>query len=136
MKPEAALRLLLSNNRDAIVTAVGEGGGLVALPESLTPPNHRVFGGRFGIELVIADDQRVIMDAWARAQHEPVVCFEVHLLAAPDQLATIHLFDLRREHGVHIAVLEGQAFDVILRSSEASVAKRRGVAHAKKDAIS
>ena len=56
-------------------------GRLAAIPDSLPVARHRSFGGegRFGIEMVVAADQLVVIDGWTRAAHEPIVPIEVHL---------------------------------------------------------
>src|SRR5204863_5752482 len=75
-----------------------------------------------------------VVDGWRRAQHEPVVAFEVHLLAAPDEPAVVHIVDVRAEHGVHMILLVGHDIETVLRSSSGRAEARPGVAQSKRDA--
>ena len=131
----AALRSVLAANPEAVVTAVGPNGRLIEVPDGVID-SHRRFSGTSGIDLVIAEDQFAVLDAWARAQEQPVVEIEVHLLADPDRTATVHIFDVRDEHGVHILVLEGQGIEAVLESVDARAARREEVARVTKDAFS
>jgi diguanylate cyclase (GGDEF)-like protein/PAS domain S-box-containing protein len=127
---------LLRADRGSVVAAMGSEGALVPMPDSVPLHGNTLFDGRSGLELVVYADQMAIIDAWAQAQHSPIVHLDVHLLATPDEISTVHFFDLRAEHGVHVLVLEAQTEEVLRRSSEARAAMRRGVAHAKKDGAS
>ena len=86
------------------------------------------------MDLMVDGDQFAIIDGWPRAQSQPVVQFEVHLLVEPDRPATLHIFDVRAEYGVHVAVFEGQTLEAVVRSADARASMRRGVAHMKRDA--
>src|SRR5205085_598330 len=102
--------------------------------DSVPRHGHYVFGGGTGMDLVVAEDRIAIVDGWARAQHTPIVTFDVRLLADPERAATVHLFDVRAEHGAHVIVLEGQDIETVMRSWDASTVRRRGVARVKKNA--
>ncbi len=129
------LDALLRNGAPAVVAALGSGARLMHMPESVPLHGLWVLEEGLGLDLVVAEDQMVVIEGWARAQHEPVVHLEVHLRADPDQLSTLHLFDLRAEHGTHLLVVEAQDHALLLRSVEAR-APRRTTAHARKDATS
>jgi diguanylate cyclase (GGDEF)-like protein/PAS domain S-box-containing protein len=129
-----ALDALLRDNPDVVIAALGR-GGVLPMPESVPLSGQRVFEDRSALDLVVIEDQIVIVEGWARAQDEPIVCLEVRLLADPDQLSTVHFFDVRAEHGVHVVVLEARDPEVLRKSIEARQAPRHGVAKAKKDAL-
>ena len=133
MNADGALRSLLRGNPAAIVAAIGSQGTLVPVPASVPLDGHDHFDGRLAMDLIVGEDHVSVIDAWTRAQQEPVVTAEVHLLADPDTPATIHLFDVRAEHGVHVIVLEGQNLEMVARSSDARAAIRRGAAHSRRD---
>ena len=133
MNAEAALRSLFRRNPAAIVAAIGDQGTLVPVPASVPDEGHEHFDGRLAMDLIVGEDHIAVIEAWTRAQHEPVVTIQVHLLADRETPATIHMFDVRVEHGVHIIVMEGQNLDMIARSSDERAAIRRGAAHSKRD---
>jgi len=134
MNAEAALRSLLRGNPAAIVAAIGPQGTLVEVPTSVPDEGHEHFDGRLAMDLIIGEDHFAVIDAWTRAQQEPVVSIEVHLLADRDTPVTVHMFDVRGEHGVHVVVMEGHNLDMIARSSETRAAIRLGAAHCRRDA--
>ena len=132
----AELDALLRSNVDAVVSAIGSEAVQVPMPLSVPLYGQSLFEGFLGLELVVADDQLAVVDGWARAQHEPIVRFDVHFLADPEQVSIVHFFDVRAEHGVHVVVLEVQDQELLARSQEVGEAKRRRVARAKKDGAS
>lgn len=136
MSAEAALRSLLRRNPAAIVAAIGSQGTLVPVPASVPVDGHEMFDGRLAMDLMVGEDHFAVIDAWTRAQHEPVVTIDVHLLADRDTPATMHLYDVRAEHGVHVVVMEGQNLDMVARSTDARAAIRRAAAHSKRDSAS
>ena len=131
-----ALNRLLAEKVDAFVGAMRGEGGLVAMPESVALHGQPVFDEGSALDLVIAEDQVRVIQVWARAQVEPIVQLDVHLLADPDQPVAVHIFDVRAEHGVHVLVAETRDPDLVRQSIEARAARRRGVAHATRDAMS
>lgn len=135
--PEVSVALTswLARNPGAVVAALGPEGRLVPMPDSVPLDGHRVFGGRSGLELVVAEDQILVIDGWTRANREPIVRLEVHLLADPDQPATVHLFDVRAEHGVHAIVVVARDPELVLASAEAWAALPSGVARIERDAV-
>src|SRR3954462_13882001 len=91
MNADGALRSLLRGNPAAIVAAIGSQGTLVPVPASVPLDGHDQFDGRLVMDLIVGEDHVAVIDAWTRAQQEPVVTAEVHLLADPDTPAAIHL---------------------------------------------
>jgi len=87
----AVLDALLRRASGAVVAALGPGAAIVPMPVSLARHGHAAFEGRLGLDLVAAEDQVLIVDGWARAQHQLIVRFDVHLLANPDRLTAVHL---------------------------------------------
>jgi diguanylate cyclase (GGDEF)-like protein/PAS domain S-box-containing protein len=139
MDPESAgavaLRSWLADNPGALVAAIGMDGRLVPVPESVDLEGHHLLGVRTGLDLVIPADQLLIVDGWARASEEPIVRLDVHLVPEPDQLAILHLFDVRAEHGVHIITVVARDPEHLLASADASAAMPGGVGHMRKDAV-
>jgi diguanylate cyclase (GGDEF)-like protein/PAS domain S-box-containing protein len=130
-----ALWSWLADNPAALVAAIGIDGRLVPVPESLQLEGHHLLGLRTGLDLVIPADQLLIVDGWARASQQPIVRLEVHLVPDPEQLATLHLFDVRPEHGVHVITVVASDPEHLLASAEASAALPGGVGHIRKDAV-
>lgn len=132
----AALDALLCDDSAAMVAALSADAVMVPMPAAVPLRGQSLFEDRSGLELAIVEDRIAIIEAWERVQHEPVVRVDVHLLADPGRVSTIHLFDLRAEYGVHVLVLETQDRAAVPRSIEVRAAMRRPVAHAKRDASS
>lgn len=104
------------------------------MPASLPLAGQRVFEAGLGLDLVVAQDRIAIIEAWGRAQHEPIVRLDVHLLVDPEHVSRFHLFDLRAQHASHVLVVEAEDQEQLLRSIEGRLAPRRVVAHARRDA--
>jgi len=119
-----------------MVAALGSGGRIVPMPDSLPSHGCPLFEDGLGLDLVVADDQMTVIEGWARAQHEPVVELDLHLLASPDKVSNLRLLDVRAEHGVHALVAEVEDHEMLLKSAATGTRRRRGVAHARKDATS
>lgn len=129
-----ALDDLLRRRPSALVAALGP-DGMQAFPDSVRLHGQRVFDGGLGIDIVAAEDQVIVLDGWIRSAREAVVSLEIHLLADPDQVATVHFFDVRVEHGVHVVVLEVADPDLVQRSVGARAAQRRPTARVSRDAM-
>ena len=108
-------------------------GGLRAVPGSVPLHGQRVFVSGIGLELVVAEDQVLLLDAWTRAATEPIVHVEVHLLSDPDDVARISFFDVRDEHGVHVVVLDAHDPEQAWRSAELREARRRRIGRVERD---
>lgn len=133
---DALLRSVLDAHPGAPVSAIAASGRMTPLPSTIALGDHPEFTGGSGLHVVVADDQAAIVEAWSRAQQERHVRVDVHLLSAPDELATVHIIDARADHGVHVIVLEGHDLNEVHRSMELRSEQRRTVAHTKKDAVS
>jgi diguanylate cyclase (GGDEF)-like protein/PAS domain S-box-containing protein len=131
---DAALRALLAAHPEALVTAIGSEGRLAPVPASVPLDGHRILEGRSGLDIVVPEDRLVIIDAWTRARHEPVVTFDVHLQMAPEHNATVHIFDVRAQHGTHVVVVMSRDQALVLASAQASAQVPAGVARVRKDA--
>jgi diguanylate cyclase (GGDEF)-like protein/PAS domain S-box-containing protein len=130
----AALDALLRVTPDAVVASMRDDGTLVPTPPSVRLYGQSAFAQVSGVDLVVFEDQLAIVDAFARAKKEPIVRVDVHLLADPDRVAKLHLFDVRAQHGVHVIVVELPSTDALQRSAAARLAMRRPVGHVKRDA--
>jgi diguanylate cyclase (GGDEF)-like protein/PAS domain S-box-containing protein len=129
------LHELLEAHPNAPVAAIDSRGRITPVPPSVPIGEHQAFMGASGLHIIVADDQPAIVEGWSRAQREPHVRVDVHLLADPDRVATVHLVDARAEHGVHVILLEGQDMNAVKRSSKVRAELRRTVARTKKDAV-
>src|SRR4051812_36975956 len=133
---DAQLQTLLAGAPEAIVAAFDPRGTLVPIPSTVSLQGQRAFDGTTGLDLILPADQRAVADAWLKIDQQPVITVPVHLLADPDHLAAIHLFDVRDEYGVHILVFEGGDPDLVARSSDVRSTRRRGTARVKRDGVS
>jgi diguanylate cyclase (GGDEF)-like protein/PAS domain S-box-containing protein len=130
-----ALDRLLSQRPAPLVAALGGDGRLTRLPSSLRVDGQQIFDRASGIDLLIASDQPVILEAWHRAQSEPVVEVEVHLLADPERSARLFFIDVRAEHDVHAVVLHAADPALVVRSIELVDRQRRLTGNVRRDAI-
>ena len=129
-----ALRSWLADNPAALVAAMGADARLSSVPASLGLAGHRSFVGLTGIEFVVPADQLLIVDGWARASREPVVRVDVHLVPDPDEIAIMHFFDVRAEHGVHVVTVVARDPELLLAAAEA-VEATPSVGYLQKDAV-
>ena len=130
-----SLDALLTASPSALVAAVGPDGRTVPVPRSVVLYGQRAFDGPSGIDLVVGDDQRLILDGWMRAREEPAVRIEVHTLCDPDRVSVVSFFDVRDEHGVHVVVIEAPDPDLVLRFVAERSTRHVGVGQIKRDAI-
>ncbi len=129
-----ALVACLTGHPEVLVAALGHDGRLVPVPPALEGHDCRPFSGPSGLELVVAEDQLRLIDAWTRAQEEPVVELEVRLRADPTNHSTIAFFDERMDHDVHVITMVHDDPDRVVAWA-AELATRPGtVAHLRKDA--
>jgi diguanylate cyclase (GGDEF)-like protein/PAS domain S-box-containing protein len=131
-----ALHLLLAESAGAIAAALGGDGSLLPMPEAVPLRGQRALNEGWGLDLLTAEGQLSFIEALGRSQREAIVRFETHLLAAPTQVMTVHIFDVRPEYGVHIIVIEAPDLELVHQSVEARNALRRTVGHIKRDALS
>ena len=128
-----ALDELLGRCPGALVAALGP-DGIVPFPTSVPLHGQAVFDALQGIDVFSPETQLVVLEAWGRCRHEPMVSVDAHLLAEPDRLVPLHFFDVREEHGVHVVVLEGADVDLVWRSLDARATQRRPSARVTRDA--
>lgn len=107
---------------------------MVPIPESVPLCGQRIFPGESGLDLVAPEDHLLAIEGWQRAKLEPVVQLDLRLLAHPDHHSAVTFFDVHVEHGVHILMLDDDDPDLVIATGEARAARRRGVAHVKRDA--
>jgi diguanylate cyclase (GGDEF)-like protein/PAS domain S-box-containing protein len=129
-----ALEAALRAKPDALVAALGP-DGMTSFPTGVPLHGQRIFDAGVGIDLFVTDDQLIVLNGWQRAAEEPVVTLEAHLVADTEQVATIHFFDVRAEHGVHVVLLEAADPALAWESAGARAAARRGVARVVRDSV-
>jgi diguanylate cyclase (GGDEF)-like protein/PAS domain S-box-containing protein len=129
-----ALDALLRRNPNALVAALGP-NGMAPFPDSVERHGQTVFDRGVGMELVAPEDQVLVLDAWSRSGQEPVVRLDVHLVADPERLTPVHLFDVRAAHGVHVVVLEAADPELVSQSAGIRAALRRRAARVARDGL-
>jgi diguanylate cyclase (GGDEF)-like protein/PAS domain S-box-containing protein len=130
----AALDAALRAKPDALVSALGP-DGMTGFPAGVALHGQRIFDAGVGIDLFVSDDQIIVLNAWQRAAQEPVVRIEVHLIADPDHVCTIHFFDVRAQHDVHVVLLEADDPALAWESARARAGVRPGVARVVRDSV-
>jgi diguanylate cyclase (GGDEF)-like protein/PAS domain S-box-containing protein len=135
VSPDAALDRVLVASADALVAGLAPGTRLLPVPPSVRLRGQRQLERHSALDLVAPDDVGAIIDAWRRAQDETVVTLHVRLLVQPDVPAVLHMVDLRRDHGVHVMVLEVEDPSELLEAAEALEIRRRRVGHVRRDEL-
>ncbi len=132
-----SLRSWLAEHPSAVVAALRTDGQMVSMPDTVAIDDHLGFGGegRSGIEMVVPGDQLLVIDAWTRADREPIVRLDVRLLADPEHTASVHFFDLRADHGVHVIAVVARDPDKVRAWMEAASERPSRVAHIERDAL-
>lgn len=102
---EAELRALLDRCPSAVVAALGPDARPVPFPASVELADQQVRACRTAMDLVLADDRPIVLDAWSRVQVEPIVDIEVRLVADPDRPSLVRFFDVRDGHDTFVIVL-------------------------------
>ena len=136
LDPAATLEHLLRAHPHAVVAALDPAGVVVPVPPSFpVGPGHQRFEGGTAIALLVPQDQVRLLEAWTRVAEEPVVETEVRLLAEPTQPSTIHLLDVRADHGVHAVVVDLADPTTLERSMKLRDAQLDRVAHVERDGL-
>ncbi len=102
---EAALSTLLERHAEAAVCALGPDGLMVEMPLSVHRGGHRVVKARSALNLVIAADRVMVINAWERVRAVGASRAPVRLASDPTQPVVVHLIDARRSHGVYLGVV-------------------------------
>lgn len=134
--PAAVLEALVLANPSAVVFAMASDGRPTTMPEALDVPRNPDLVRASGVDLLVGADHTAVLEAWQRAQHEPVVELGVHLLADPERIVGLYFIDLREEHGVHITVLDVTEPELVTASMEAVDGRRRVVGRVQRDPLS
>ena len=85
--------------------ALGPDGLMVAMPGTVPVGGHRVVEARSTLNLVIAADRVVLIDAWERARAVGASRAPVRLASDPGRPVVVHVIDARRSHGVYLGVV-------------------------------
>lgn len=112
---ERAVWSLLRQSPTALVGALTDDASvrLVPLPPSLTiSPDHPRLTGSSVTGILVAADQAVVARLWWQARTLGSASAAVHLAAAPAVGVTLHIVDLRPQHGVMLVVVADQAPEV------------------------
>ncbi|MFC7279583.1 diguanylate cyclase domain-containing protein [Paractinoplanes rhizophilus] len=105
---DAVLAATIAQHPGAFIAAVSSTGLFVPLPDELAASGLRPIEGPASmLGLVVADDQRAVIETWSRALHEGVGNCLVRLLAAPEQQVRVHFIDVTHRLGVYAALLTG-----------------------------
>ena len=104
---EATLQRLLARHPEAVVAAIGGDSTpvRVPLPASLASVSEREVD-RTGVLLdqVVTGDRIVLAKLWGQARTQGAAVAPIRLLDEPDNPSNLYLFDVRRSHGVILAV--------------------------------
>ncbi|MEU8663166.1 sensor domain-containing diguanylate cyclase [Actinoplanes philippinensis] len=120
IKPEDrdAVFSALVANPDAFIAAIGQNGLFVAMPPDLAGTGLRpIEGASSMLGVVVADDQRLVVDAWTQVVDDGAASCVVRLTAAPERRTRIHFVDLTHRFGVYLGVVSGAGLsaDLVLR---------------------
>ncbi|MEU4165080.1 sensor domain-containing diguanylate cyclase [Actinoplanes sp. NPDC026670] len=111
IKPEdldAVFATLVAQQPDAFVAAIGRNGLFTAMPPEIAGTGLRpIEGASSMLGLVVTDDHRVVIDTWSQALVEGAASCVIHLTAAPDRTARMHLVDLSHRYGVLLGIISG-----------------------------
>ena len=108
---ESALSTLLHRHPDANVCAIGPDGLMVEMPGSVPLAGHRVVQARSTLNVVVAADRVVMINAWERARAVGVARVPVRLASEPERPVVLHLIDARKSHGVYLGVVAAAVGD-------------------------
>ena len=105
---DAAYAATVARHPDAFVLAVTSAGLFAHLPETFEPGRLRpVMGPRSALDLVVAEDHPVVIDAWHTFIARGVAECKVRPLSAPTQLVELHMIEMSHRYGVPLVLLGG-----------------------------
>lgn len=117
---ETALEAVLRQNPEALVSGINPEGIFVPVPTALHGPRHRVMRFRSALDVVVAADRVVVIDAWERVRQTGAARAQVHLAGTPDDPVSMQFFDVRERYGLYMCVvLAPQGTEVIEAISDA-----------------
>jgi diguanylate cyclase (GGDEF)-like protein len=102
---DSAVSALLGRYPGASVCAIGPDGLMVEMPGTVPVAGHRVVRARSALNVVIAADRVVVIDAWERVRAVGASRAPVRLATDPTRPVVVHLIDGRRSHGVYLGVV-------------------------------
>ena len=102
---DSAVSTLLDRHAEAAVCAIGPDGLMVEMPGTVPVGRHRVIRARSTLNLVIAGDRGVVINAWERARAVGASRVPVRLASDPTRPVVVYLIDARRSHGVYLGVV-------------------------------
>jgi diguanylate cyclase (GGDEF)-like protein len=102
---DAALSCLLDQHSEAQVCAIGPDGLMVEMPGSVPLEGHRVVRARSALNVVVAADRVVLINAWEKARAVGAARAPVRLASAPERPVVVHFLDARKSHGVYLGVV-------------------------------
>jgi diguanylate cyclase (GGDEF)-like protein/PAS domain S-box-containing protein len=102
---ERGAEALLREHPDALVCGIASDGQIVPVPQSVGLWGQGAIEGRAVTDVVIAEDCMTAVEAWRRVQQEGTAQAKVRLLSKPTHWVTLHLLDLRANHGVFLCIL-------------------------------
>lgn len=100
---------MLSAHPDAIVTALGDDGFRIPLPQRLPLGQHRVLAlapeRETMLDVVVPADRIGVVAAWERARTSGIAVTAVHALTDPETRLTLTMIDARQRYGTWMALL-------------------------------
>ncbi len=106
-KARLAAEVILRENPGALVFAQTGDGSIVELPDSLGLQDWPVLatdGARTALDLCVAEDRMMMVNAWIRLKREAVAEATARLRTDPDQWWVVRMLDLRQTHGVILTI--------------------------------
>jgi diguanylate cyclase (GGDEF)-like protein/PAS domain S-box-containing protein len=98
------LRSTLEVHPGAALSAAGEDGLFVPMPDSIPMGGRAVLEGRWPLDLVGAADAVKMIETWGRAQQTGVAHEKMHLKGTPPVPVDLYFIDARHSHGVFLVI--------------------------------
>lgn len=108
---DAAVDWLLREHPDAWVSAIGENGLFVPVPDGVAVDGHpvieRVGGTASPLDIVVPEDRVLVIQTWDRAVTEGGANASVRTPTAPEALVGLHFLDETHRYGVYLGLFIG-----------------------------
>ena len=125
---DVVLGSLLAQNPGALIVAISPVGFFIPMPPGVPCGEQRVIQGHSSaLELVVADDAKLVIDTWVRAQEHGAAFCQVRLLAAPQEPVALHFVDASHQHGCYIGLFLCRASHVLPKPEQAVIRPRYAV---------
>lgn len=124
---------LLARHPNAVVAALNVEGLIVDMPGTVPLNGHHVAQGRSAIDLFVAADRAVAVQAWHHGREHGIARATVRLISDPDSPTTLHVLNTLNRHGVLLVVLIPTSESVHRQAGQPAVAAPPRFARIRKD---